>query len=108
MQVLLCGSNNTEQYWNSNWRCATVRVTISTGADKIGNYRNQEFEALVTLSKAGILELNTLELEDNVDVSAVSPDDLARLLASCKWCLQILVVQPTVNLTAQLVLSTSP
>jgi len=44
----------------------------------------QEFEALVTLSKAGILELNTLELEDNVDVSAVSPDDLARLLASCK------------------------
>ena len=45
----------------------------------------QEFEALVTLSKAGILELNTLELEDNVDVSAVAPEDLARLLASCKW-----------------------
>ena len=61
-----------------------MRVSVSTGADKIGNYSNQEFEALVTLSKAGILELNTLELEDNVDVSAVSPDDLARLLASCK------------------------
>ena len=61
-----------------------MRVSVSTGADKIGNYSNQEFEALVTLSKAGILELNTLELEDIVDVSAVSPDDLARLLASCK------------------------
>ena len=45
----------------------------------------QEFEALVTLSKAGILELNILELEDNIDVSAVAPDDLARLLSSCRW-----------------------
>ena len=44
----------------------------------------QEFEALVTLSKAGILELNILELEDNIDVSAVAPDDLARLLGSCR------------------------
>ena len=59
-------------------------IFIGSGAGKINNHRNQEFEALVTLSKAGILELNTLELEDNVDVSAVSPDDLARLLASCK------------------------
>jgi len=44
----------------------------------------QEFEALVTLSKAGILELDELELDDWVDFSAVAADDLARLLGSCK------------------------
>ena len=45
----------------------------------------QEFEALLTLSKGGILDLNEIELDDTIDVSAVEPDDLARLLASCKW-----------------------
>ena len=57
---------------------------IYSGAGKINNHRNQEFEALVTMSKAGILELNELELEDNVDVAAVAPDDMARLLADCR------------------------
>jgi len=44
----------------------------------------QEFEALVTLSKGGLLDLDNLELEGNVDVSGVPEDDLARLLSSCK------------------------
>merc|ERR1719336_18688 len=44
----------------------------------------QEFEALLTLSKGGLLDLNEIELDDTIDVSAVEPDDLARLLASCK------------------------
>ena len=44
----------------------------------------QEFEALLTLSKGGLLDLNVIELDDTIDVSAVEPDDLARLLASCK------------------------